>query len=77
MHTYLHTWFICSNLSVAPGPFTLQVVSRKLNVALARSSRLQIIFKLGVVNDFANFTGKRLRWSIFLIKIQGSALQLY
>ena len=34
-------------------------------------------FKLGVVKDFVNFTGKRLCWSTFLIKMQGSALQLY
>ena len=56
---------MCSNLSVAPGRFTLQVVPRKLNVALASSSHSQMIFKLGVVKDFTNFTGKRLLEYLF------------
>ena len=75
--SYIHIWFIRSNLSVAPGPFTLQVVPRKLNVALARRSRSQIIFRLCVVKNFENFTGKRLCKSTFLTKMQSSALQLY
>ena len=35
-----------------------QVISRKLNVALSRSSPSQMTFKLGALTDFANFTGK-------------------
>ena len=33
-----------------------------------RSSRLQLFFKMGVLKNFAIFTGKHLCWSLFLIK---------
>ena len=36
----------------------------------SRSSRSQMFFKIGVLKNFANFTGKQLCWSIFLIKLQ-------
>ena len=35
-----------------------------------QSSRSQIFFKIGVIKNFSNFTGKYLCWSIFLIKLQ-------
>ena len=35
-----------------------------------RSSLLQIFFKLVVLKNFANLTGKHLFWSLFLIKLQ-------
>ena len=35
-----------------------------------RSSRLQMFFKIGVLKNFANFTGNQLYWSFFLIKLQ-------
>ena len=35
-----------------------------------RSSLLQMFFKISVLIDFANFTGKHLCWSLFLIKLQ-------
>ena len=35
-----------------------------------RSSHLQILFKISVLKNFANFTGKHLYWSLFLIKLQ-------
>ena len=35
-----------------------------------RSNRLQMFFKIGVLRNFANFTGKHLCWSLFLIKSQ-------
>ena len=35
-----------------------------------RSSRSQMFFKIGVPKNFANFTGKHLPWSFFLIKLQ-------
>ena len=54
-----------------------QVMPRKLNVALPRCSFSQMIFKIGVLKDFANFTGKQFCWSLFLVKIQASSLQLY
>ena len=36
-----------------------------------RSSRSQLFFKIGTLKNFANFTGKQLCWSIFLIKLEG------
>ena len=33
-----------------------------------RGSRSQMFFKIGVLKNFANFTGKNLCWSLFLIK---------
>ena len=41
-----------------------QLVSR-------RSSRLQMFFKIGVLKNFAIFTGKRLYQSLFFIKPEG------
>ena len=35
-----------------------------------RSSRSQMFFKIGVLKNFAMFTGKHLCWSLFLIKMQ-------
>ena len=35
-----------------------------------RSSRSQMLFKIGVIENFAIFPGKHLRWSLFLIKLQ-------
>ena len=32
-----------------------------------RSSRSQMFFKIGVLKNFANFTGEYLYWSLFLI----------
>ena len=34
-------------------------------------SRSQMLFKIGVLKKFTNFTGKHLCWSRFLIKLQG------
>ena len=36
---------------------------------LFRSSRSQVFFKIGLLKNFANFTGKHLWWSPFLIKL--------
>ena len=33
------------------------------------SSRSQMLFKIGVLKNFANFTGRQLCWSLFLIKL--------
>ena len=35
---------------------------------LYRSSRSQMFLKIGVLKNFANFTGRRLGWCLFLIK---------
>ena len=34
------------------------------------SSCLQMFFKIGVLKNFANFTGKHQRWNLFLIKLK-------
>ena len=39
---------------------------------IIRSSRSQMFFKIGVLKNFAILTGKRLCWSLFLIKVQAS-----
>ena len=40
--------------------------------ATIRSSRSQMLFKIGVFKNFANFTGKHLCWSLFLKKLHSS-----
>ena len=35
-----------------------------------KSSRSQVFFKIGVLKNFANFTGKHLCWSLLLIELQ-------
>ena len=36
---------------------------------------LEVFYKKGVLNNFANFTGKHLCWSLFLIKLHASGLK--
>ena len=35
-----------------------------------RSSRLLVLYKIGVLKNLAKFTDKHLCWSFFLIKVQ-------
>ena len=44
---------------------------------ICRSSRTQMFFKTSVLKRFANFTGKHLRWSLFLKNLQAEGLQLH
>ena len=37
---------------------------------ILRSSRLEMFFKIGVLKNFAMFTGNHLCWNFFLIKLQ-------
>ena len=37
----------------------------KLKLKLFRSSRLDMFFKIGALNNFAIFTGKHLCWKLF------------
>ena len=48
----------------------LRDVSTQDEIPLGRSIRPQMFFKIGVLKIFANFTGKHLCWSLFLIKLQ-------
>ena len=41
-----------------------------IEAAPARSSRSKILFKIGVLKNFAIFTGKHPCWSLFKIKLQ-------
>ena len=45
-------------------------------VARCKSSRSQLFFKIGVLKNFANFTGKHLCLSLFLNKVTGPATLL-
>ena len=38
--------------------------------AITRSSRSQMFFKIGVLENFTIFAGKRPCWSLFKIKLQ-------
>ena len=40
------------------------------NLQVSRSNRSQMFSKIGVLDNFASFTRKQLRWSLFLIKLQ-------
>ena len=40
-----------------------------------RSSRSQMFFKIDVLKNFENFTGKHQCWSFFLIKLQAFSLK--
>ena len=39
---------------------------------IARGSRSQMFFKIGVLKNLANFTGKQLCWSLFLIELEAA-----
>ena len=39
-------------------------------IGIIKSSRSRMFFKIGALKNLTNFEGKRLRWILFLIKIQ-------
>ena len=45
-------------------------IYKKIFLDLTRSRRSQMFFKIGVLKNFANYTGEYLCWSLFLIKLQ-------
>ena len=45
-------------------------LSLQIEVTTYRRSRSQMFFKIGVLKDFAIFTGKHLCWGLFLLKSQ-------
>ena len=55
----------------------LRITSRFVWSLMSRSSCSQTLFKIGVLKNVAAFTGKHLRRSLFLIKLQYLDLQLY
>ena len=44
---------------------------------ISRGSRPEVFCKIGVLRNFAKFTGKRLCQSLFFNKIAGLRLQIY
>ena len=54
--------------------FTAEVVKIHLSF---KSSHLRCSVRIGVLRNFANFTGIYLCQDLFLIKLQDSSLQLY
>ena len=46
-----------------------------LCLKISRTSRLQMLFTIGVLKNFAILTGKHLCWSLFLLKLQ--AIQVF
>ena len=42
---------------------------------ISRSSLPQVFFKIDVLKNLANFKGKHLCWSIFLIKLQTPSMK--
>ena len=50
--------------------FTASTAANKLYLSANRGSHSQMFFKIGILRTFAIFTEKRLRWSLFLIKLQ-------
>ena len=54
--------------------FTVNVISADLSVSLrwfeVKSSHSQLFFKIGILKNFAIFTGKQLCLCLFLIKLQ-------
>ena len=81
IHVEISTSNWCSNFHL-DSPFKTDVILTKLPRGISTSnrwridedvsigSRSQMFFKIGVPKNFANFTGKQLYWSFFLIKLQ-------
>ena len=64
----------CQQQDWFPKIATTDLVSSRLNSGLRkvfhRGSRSHMFFKIGVLINFAIFTGKHRRWTLFLIKLQ-------
>ena len=50
---------------------------QRLSWVISRSSRLEVCFKSGALENFAKFTGNPLYRSLFLIRLQSSDPQLH
>ena len=58
----------------------MQIISPKCQIfswVLFRSSRPEVFFKRGVLENFVKFTGNSFYWSLFLIKLQSFRSQLF
>ena len=55
----------------------LRSLQQQLIKGITESSHRRCFVKNGVLKNFANFAGKHLRWSLFLIKLQALRPQLY
>ena len=58
--------------------FEISYLQTFVLAVFSRSRCSQMLFKVGDLKIFLNFTGKHLRWSLFFIKVGGlQGLQLY
>ena len=64
------TWVLLFNQCIRTCPLHVIVLFTSQPYPLCRSSRLQMFYTLGVLKNFANFIGKGLGLSLFLIKCQ-------
>ena len=46
------------------------------SITPVKSNPLQMLFKMGVLKNFGNFTGKHPCWTLFLIKLQAFSLAI-
>ena len=67
---YEMVWYLgfCLAVMICTGIWSWTIGSRR---GINRSSHRMCHVKKGVLKSFANFIGKHLRWSLFLIKLQG------
>ena len=72
---HLKKYLLCTLLILKRIKFAKQRRRRICWIRKIRSSRSQILLNVGVLENFANFTGKYLCWSLFFNKVAG--LQLY
>ena len=61
-------FFIVTIISVIS---SIQIACDIMCVQHVQKQPLEVFFKKGVLEDFADLTGKHLCWSLFLIKLQG------
>ena len=70
-------WILFLTLSFSLGNQTVLFVMDYLSVVSFRSSRPEVLYKKGVLRNFAKFTGKHLCQSLFFNKVAGQASTLY
>ena len=71
-------WHVFAKIVKSSTPLTLLARSSILSIWQGyRSSRPEVLCKNGVLRNFAKFTGKLLRQSLFLIKLQASGVSLW
>ena len=57
--------------------FTTLIRFTKFYFGIVITFRSQMFFKVGVLKNLANFTGKPFCWSLFLIKLQPEGIDIF